>query len=321
MNAFAKIRKLLASHSPLRDASAFKRQAEAFQASYSLVRIFYVGQLLFCMRVFDKWSDWQQSQIFMPLWPLRWAAGWEVSQTANLLVGFWGIGVFLALFWPRVRHCRIFSFLGVFFIVAFYNSFGKIYHHYHLWVYASFLLIFLPSGTRSQLAANRTLKQIYLTVILGVQAMILLSYTLAGFWKVASSVKQFFAGEVSYFSINGMAYVVALRIVDTSKPPALSDLVLSWPQLGWLIVITAIYVECFALLVLYRPSLHRLWGIGLIAMHLGIGLVMGIHFRPAILLLVIWFIFSPFHPKHLPLRKTLADLPLLGFVFRFVGKR
>ena len=42
--------------------------------------------------------------------------------------------------------------------------------------------------------------------------------------------------------------------------------------IGWVLFLAAIYLEAAALLVAFRPAIHRWWGIGLIMLHLGIGL-------------------------------------------------
>ena len=100
------------------------------------------------------------------------------------------LGVFSALCAPGVRGCRVLAFAGLFFYVAFRNSFGKIGHSDHAWVYVSFLFIFLPDGKRGAVASSRAGRQGYLTVFVAAQAMVMLTYSLAGFWKFAEALKQ-----------------------------------------------------------------------------------------------------------------------------------
>ncbi len=76
-----------------------------------------------------------------------------------------------------------------------------------------------------------------------------------------------------------------------------------------------------SILILARPILHRFWAVCLIGLHLGIMLSMTITFERNILLLALFFLLSPFAPRHIRWRELLAALPGIQLLRRRADHR
>ena len=127
----------------------------------------------------------------------------------------------------------------------------------------------------------------------------------AGIWAV-------FKGEDGAFSLQGLTYTLADRMVQTDTDPLLANFFIENYVLAWLAYLAVMYIQFTAIAVAVRPRLHRIWGSLLIMFHLSTWLLMEIIFKEHVLLLVMFFVFSPFRPIEYDLRKILADLPILG---------
>lgn len=143
------------------------------------------------------------------------------------------------------------------------------------------------------------------------QAMIMTTYTLAGFWKFYAAVGQSFLGKLSAFSIDGFSNLIAKTLIDNGMTTILGSFLVNHPGLAFITFFSGIYFELFALLAIFRPNLHRLWGLALIALHLGSTLILGITFRPNIIILAIFFCCSPFAPQSFRIKQALIDMPLV----------
>ena len=84
------------------------------------------------------------------------------------------------------------------------------------------------------------------------------------------------------------------------------------PSLAWGVALFGIYVELVCVLIAFRPSLHRLWGVLLIGLHTGTSLILSVQFSHSMLLVGILFLLSPFQQGHI----RLKDLPLFDLLFR-----
>lgn len=291
--------------------NSFFAQSEAFGNAYILVRIFYAIQFFFVSNFFSHWVDWRQTTTLEPLWPVAWIPWFHTAYGVDVIICLFALGVVLAASHPHVRLYRFLAFLGFFLCVAFNNSFGKIGHASHGWIFASFIFIFLPDGKRITFEQNRVKRQKYLLCFLTAQAMILMTYSLAGCWKVIAAVQQFLLGKLSAFSIDGFGHQIAERLLQTGSVSRFGPFLIENPSLGWLLLWVAIYIEVFALVAVFRPALHRLWGLSLIGLHLGAGLILTVTFSKAILLIGLILLCSPFHPQNFTVKRMLIELPII----------
>lgn len=281
-----------------------------FDQTFVLVRIFYALQLMFLGSAFKKWHAWADLGHLDGLWPLSWGAHLPASLVAGEVLLLFAVSVFCAVLWPQRRLARILLFVGLFQYVALDNSFGKIDHGHHAWLYVSFVLIFLPDGPAESLRHSITRRQTYLMVWAGAQAVVLMLYSLAGWWKLFYGIRQAMHGQMGVFSPSGFAYMTASRLLQTDSHSVLGPLIIELGPWGGFILWSGIYIELFALLIVFRPSLLRFWGLALVSLHMGTELVLTIGFGLNVILIAVLLIASPVPEVHW--RGRLRDLPLFG---------
>ncbi|MGI9465252.1 MAG: hypothetical protein ACR2OM_15015, partial [Aestuariivirgaceae bacterium] len=188
-------------------------------------------------------------------------------------------------------------------------------HPYHAWFWISFVFVFLPSGESwKSRHTKRTYMMSYLTVFLAAQVMMLLFYTLSGSWKIIYGITAMAQGLDGVFSLRGLSYNLANRVLQTNTNPLLAEFAIDNYLLSWAGIMTIMYVQFTAIVAAFRPRLHVLWGLVIAVFHFGTWLLMGIVFSHHILLLMILFVMSPFRPARFDLRKTIMDLPIFGTI-------
>jgi hypothetical protein len=278
--------------------------------------VFYAGAFYLACGLAAGWAGWARATAMDPLWPVAWSRLAGIPVAVHLVMATTLTGCALGALAPERRAGRVLAFLGLLQAVALVNSFGKVSHAYHGWVLASFWLMFLPARAEARPAARRLGRQRYLLVVWASLAIVLLSYSMAGFWKTAVGLYQLALGEVSAFHPHALAYHVARRLLQTRSTTALGAFVVEHAWVGWPLFLLTLYLELFAFVAAFRPRLHRLWGLGLMGLHLGSYLILGVGHAPQVLLLALLGVGSPFAPSATGVRETLADLPLLGWPWR-----
>lgn len=142
--------------------------------------------------------------------------------------------------------------------------------------------------------------------------MILLIYSMSGMWKVGGVFEQLLKGETPYIAPQGLAQQVASKLLSEDSRTILGPWLIEHGWVGWPLMIGALYLEFFSLWMVARPSLHRLWGLGLITLHISSHLTLGVGFAQNSLWLALFLVFSPFRPQVHSWRDMFAELPLLG---------
>jgi hypothetical protein len=194
------------------------------------------------------------------------------------------------------------------------NSFGKINHAHHLWVLTAFLLVFLPDVT--ELATDRPTRQRFLTVFWACQAITLLTYTMSGIGKVVCAAYQLCARQNNILMPNGLATLIASRLLQTSSTSWLGPWLVAHPWFGWPLGLASIYLEFFAFWIAFRPALLRWWAAGLILFHIVVFLCMAIGFIPVVLLLGLLFLGTPPCPEQRSMLDVARQLPVLSLILR-----
>jgi len=284
--------------------------------AYLLVRVFYAALLFFACQGFVESLGLAETLRMDPLWPLFWMRWTGQATGAPLAQLLFVLGPLLAAWKPESRIARLLAFLGCLTGMAFDNSFGKVGHHLHLWTMTSFLFVFLPREKEAE--ASPALGEAALRIFWGAQAAMLLTYTLSGIAKLLGAAVQLRRHDAhTLFSSDSLARHVAERLMSTGEHSLLGDWIVNHPAWGGPFFLGAVYLETFALIAAFRPSLHRSWGLGLLLMHIGIFLSMNVTFSHSILLLCLLLLASPFSVNlrgsgPWPFRHTLRDLPLFG---------
>ena len=251
-----------------------------------------------------------------PLWPvsllmyLTGGSGWITKATLTMISIAGSTAALLAVVFPGMLILRLCVFLHLFFGAALLFSDSFINHGFHFSIFIGFALLFLPSTVGRPRRMPRKDAMNCIMVFWFVQSVILLSYSLAGFWKVWVSNWELLAPD-------GMIRVLLARLMENEAPaPPLLPLLALHDRLLQLTLLGAVYLQFFAVFALFRPHLHRPWGIGLILFHFGSDWLIGVTFAYNIAFLGLFFIFSPFAPASFSLTGLARSLPLLGIPFR-----
>ena len=299
----------------------FSFQTAAFERAQLLVRAFYAANLFWAGLRLEERERWSTYDALYPLWPLSWVDNNDVSAVATNIYIINAVVAVIAVIFSRSSSARWLAFGGALLAGAFENSFGRICHYGHTWVWVTFIFAFLPSGPLSRFSSSRVLRQRFLHVFWAAPFALLFFYSMAGWLKLVTVPVQLYRGEVSAVAPEALARHIANCIMQEGPQPHLANWLINHVMLGWLMYLGALYLEAVAVLIAFRPALHRLWGIGLILLHLGIGLGMEIWFVPSMFLLALLLVYSPFYRENTSWRQIALELPgmdLLVFVTRWL---
>lgn len=294
----------------------FCHQRDSFIKAYQLVRLYYLLLFYFLASSIKLWqkSLTLDTNALSLLWPVLWIQEVDIATAMNIIMVGGLLSTLFAVLYPNVAILRFLSFIFFFEYVAFIYSFGKIGHSYHGALAVGFIFLFLPNKEYNQICQTIRERHMYLTVFLGAQVLVLLFYSLAGFWKVYYGVLQFLYGEIGSFSPYALSYQTAKSFLQKNSTTIFGHIILDYPMLGWPMYLSVIYLEFCSFLVAFRPALHKFWGVSIILFHLGSGLITGPLFANNILLISLILVCSPFSDNGTVKRDVIMKLPLLGFI-------
>jgi hypothetical protein len=248
-------------------------------------------------------------------WNFVWTLAWvpsgfeaqviEIMAVLAIVAGLFAVKLY-HIFWARLAFFILFLMSA-----SVPNSVGGINHAYHAWIFMSFIFLWLPNARPQDL--GREGKMAFATIIRTAQATIFLFYSMAGLVKLAQGISALIVGQTGSLSVGALGYTLADRSLQTGTSPLLIDIVLVNPWIATVFMWGVIYVQCAALIVAFRPTLHVVWASALIAFHIGTWLFMEIIFSEHILLLVILFLLP--YSKFAGVRRVLHTLPLFGTLF------
>ncbi len=318
MKRRGRIEALAAFFRPAREGSAeLLLSRERFTAAQALIASYYAILFFFAVGEIFSWPETLSATSLTPRWPVAWLRLTGTETGIAAILGLRLAGALLGLTLSRHRWVRILVFASLLEHMALKLSFGAVNHGDHLGVLVAFVLIFLPAGWEGTGRVDRGVRAATLLVFSGVQALILLTYSMAGAWKAGGILEQWIRGQgVTYLHPQGLAYQIAAKMIEDEAPSLFGPWMVEHPWAGWLPGIAVIYLEVFALWVVARPSLHRAWGLGLALFHLASHLTLGVGFPQNILWLSLFLWLSPFRPSAPAWRRTAGDLPLFGRWFR-----
>lgn len=321
--SFSKSLKLIRGHRSTDTQNLFVRHRKMYEAAVENVYFFYIASLFFAAHITSVgWPDWINRETIAPLWPLIWANWLPLPTVTNIIMILLIVTSIPVVVQPWRRSFRILYFVGIFLGIAYVNSFGKIGHGFHAWVFVALIYCFLPSWRDE--SANKPQpysiahRQQFLTILFAAQLFILLFYSMSGVWKVYAAFEQMWAGQLHAFHPYALAYLTADKLLQTNSWTPFGPFLVNYPLLGWPLHLVAIYVELFSLVAAFRPALHRLWGLTLILFHFGTIVLLFVGFTPNMLLLGLLFIMSPFAPRGISWKDTLLNLPLFGDLWRIL---
>lgn len=321
MSGIKALRKFVSQSISLPAMHAFAEKAAPFLQAQHIVRFYYFSLLYFSMLFFTTWWDTSfvtQANI-SPFWPTSWMNLVDPTVAVYSIRLLFLAGTFFAALFPAQRLARLLAFVGLLEFVSLYASFWKLDVDWYTWVLCAFLLIFLPSSWSNPAQTSFVNRKKFLLVFWGCLAVILLTYSMSGLGKIVGVVQQISAGQVHSLALDAAALHIADRLITTNATSVFGPLVIDHPWLGWpFFVGFNFYLMLFSFWAAFRPSIHRLWGAGLILYHIGAYLTMNIGFTANILLLALFCLYSPFEKPNTPWRTMLLDMPIFGWVAKLL---
>lgn len=290
----------------------FKEHNEAYQRCRMLVPCFYVVLVSAVMQAFPWWESYLVRTQWKFLWPVAWLEWVPLHGGILVLLLFNVSACFSASVFPGSRLARAAAFVGIFQYAALSNSIGKIGHNLHVMVLISFLLIWLPSGW-NRTGAPRWVRNGVLVLISGAQAVLMLSYTMAGLIKVGAGVFQMAAGQRSVFHYDSLARQIADRLLQTGASRPLGEWLIVNPVAAWPLMMLVLYVELFAIWAVFRPRLQVFFAVVLIVFHVGSYFTMTILFLHHCVLLGLLLATVPLGSLRWSAGGFVRDLPLIGW--------
>ncbi|NQV93276.1 hypothetical protein HQ403_02130 [Candidatus Kaiserbacteria bacterium] len=299
----------------------YAEKIKPFRRAQVIVRfIYFVYAFTVLNQLRQLHGYFSQKDIFTPEWSLAWTHFLTFDQVLLSLEVLLLFSVFIALFFFTHRIGRIVVFASVFFLDAFMSSFIFPDHTWYIWIYVLFLLIFLPDVQKKQ-EATWDEKKKFLLVFFSTQVAILAVYSIVGLGKTSSAITQYLNGEIHGFSFEALSLHVAYWFSVTKETGLLGSYIITHPLFGWVFWVGSIYLQVFSLWVAFRPSLHKLWGFGLLLIHIGTLLAMNILYLSFPVFLILLFFYSPFEDDDESLMEKLTHVPIFGPAVAFFYKR
>lgn len=294
-------------------------QFRSYDRAVLMVRLFYASGLFLVYLDTAEWRGMLEARSLAGPWTLDWLPDDSVHRGVPWILGGYLATAILVTALPQLRLVRAANFVMLVQYVSLLQSFGYIRHTHHAWLWASGILVLLPNRNWSGRTTAEH-RHYFLSTIWLAQLVVAAFYSLTGFWKVAGIGEALVRGEPSMLGGEGFMWVVVRGQILVEDPALLSGFLIDHPRVAWASYLATIYVELVAVVVAFRPRLHRIWGVLLIAFHFATELTMRISFVPAVVVVAVLFVGSPLAPGGVHLKESLLDLPGV-FAFRRCRQR
>jgi hypothetical protein len=247
------------------------------------------------------------------LWPIAWGSFFSRE---NLILGIASFSIFanfFAFLFVRWRITRILAALAYLFLVTVDFVYANVGHASHATLWLMLLSALAPSWKAEK--NPRAIRERVLLNFFHCQLLLTFFYFNAGLWKIWMAFSQLIRGEANAFQLDALSRILAERLLIGNTRTAFGPWLIDQPLLGYFSLWFTIYAELAALLIVFRPQLHRVFGAALILFHLVTALTLAPSFSLNVLALGIFFVLSPFHPEGLKKNQIFFSLPLLGKLF------
>lgn len=297
-----------APYSTARHIGMFERAWNGVWGFY-LVTLFFAYQSMYLlMQQYSK--PGAHSFAIDPYWPVFFATSENLSLVTGCITLFFLLSSILVLLRPSSRLLRALLFISLLQTAALKYSFGVTNEKEQWWMWVALVFVFLPAMERSKIQASLRLRQYYLSVFAIAQAIVLLIYSIIGFWKFFFGINALLTVNMKgIFHYEALGYIMANRVITSHSPSLVGAYVLEYPLLAMIGFIFISYIQLTAIVAWFRPALQPLWAALFILLHVGIWLTMNIVFYLQPPLLALLFFSSPFLVRTTPLRQLLAQLP------------
>lgn len=228
-------------------------------------------------------------------WPAFWVP-WAGAELGYVLVSALLLtGAFLGAALPHRRWARALACLGLWEYVAVMSSIGEIFPTCHQWVVVAFIFALAPDRFAGP-AASEGERDSARLLFWAAQAFLLLTYSMAGLSKFLTAAWQTAHGEPSIFTALGCLRLTSDYIAEGGR---LGPLGLSLRDAGLMpaAMFAVAAAELVVVLLAFRARLHVAAGAAVVAFHAATYLIMGIYFKPSVLLAGVLLFCSPFSPR------------------------
>lgn len=224
------------------------------------------------------------------LWPLSWL---DLVSAPHLWITFLfalsALLPFLAVFRPFNPQLKFVEACAFFFFAAAVNSFGKIDHNLHAFLFSSFFLAFIGRGKNSETQKTNS------GALQAASASLLFIYGMAGIWKLRHYLRALFDSQTTWDALlHPLSYHLGRNFIENGHDSPLVRWLLEsgafFQTSAWMLV--AVF-ETLCLLVIFRPKIYRIWGCAIILFHASTDLVMNITFEENQLLALLLLILFP----------------------------
>lgn len=297
-----------------------RRQERAYERALMVIRAYYLFGVVLLVYETGQWLPLRRSATIDPLWPARWLDETSPQRGIDAVLIAFSVATVVAAVLPRSRLARAAFSLALLQYLSVKFGFGKINHGFHAWLFTSVAFVLLPAAPAWR-RPTPAMRRLVLQIVWSAQVVLLFTYTLTGMWKLWYAVDAvLFSDRIGAFHPRGFSLLIAEDLVITGRKTLLGVTLVEQYRVGWLLFNGTIFLQVTSLLAALRPRLHRLWGAGLIAFHLGTQLAMGFTFVANIVLLGLLLVCSPWAPDEVRVREVVADVPFVRLALRTWGR-
>ncbi len=269
-----------------------ERALQRAKAAVSFFYYFLAAALFSGTTLSWEYLTSRKEGILEPFWPVFWVRYVSYETALFALLGLLVVSGLCGALFHQKRSGRILPFVGVFEYHGFASSFGQPNHEWYLMLYIAAFFIFLPDIWDRR--ETETERKRFLWIFFLALSYFMLTYTMAGMWKIANGIEQYRLGAAGLFSPDAAALHVAYWLNATARTSLLGAFVIEHQVIGWFAFLVFAYFQTTAIIAAFRPALHRIWGAALILFHLGTLLSMNVIFALNTFLLFIFLFHSPF---------------------------
>ena len=183
-----------------------------------------------------------------------------------------------------------------FFLLAHFSiedSRDSIRHGEHGLLWTTLILCFLPVFKRSEVEPRRR-SVAYLRRFGLAQFMLLFFYFMAGAVKIVTAVVQLANGERTLFHPDAGALIISEWLLRGDASSLMGRWCVEHNYASWLGVLSGVCIELLAITPLFWRRMQNVVGMGLVCMHLGIGLSMDVWFPENVALLALLILAGPY---------------------------
>ncbi len=204
-------------------------------------------------------------------------------------------GLVFACLMARKNDSLLLRLTTTFFLLAHFSiedSRDSIRHGEHSLLWTTLILSSLPVLQRSEDASRRRCAA-YLRRFGLAQFMLLFFYFMAGVVKVVTAVVQLVNGERTLFHPDAGALIISEWLLRGDASSLMGRWCVEHNYASWLGVLGGVSIELLAITPILWRRLQSVVGIGLICMHIGIGLSMDVWFPENVGLLALLILAGP----------------------------